>query len=535
MRVGLDFDNTLARYDSVFASIAKKEELVNEEWNGTKQELKSIIQTIEEGDKIWQKIQGQVYGPSMQMAEMFPGIALFLLRCKFQNANVFIVSHKTKYGHFDETKTPLRQAALKWMEGHGFFDKDEFSIPKENVFFTATRKEKVEKIESLDLDVFVDDLEEVFGEDGFPKIKKILFSKEAKNRHHDCVYSNWSDISKSIIGEFSDAEVKNIASIICKIKIKEVEKLKGRGNSLLYKIRDNNNCEFILKLYPDLFSDNRERMITEVSAYNLVKKFNQTPQVIAFNKALNAAVYEWVNGGHLSSINDDHMKQALDLIKNIKTLTVHEKYSLASESCLSIADIISQIEKRYNCLLELKNKQLINFLNETFKPLLDDAIKWSKAQWLNYNLLVYLPINQQVLSPSDFGFHNAILKKNGQVCFIDFEYFGRDDPVKLISDFVWHPGMSLSMKHKKKWLNDTFEIFHEDDSIIYRFKSTWALYGLRWVMIILNEFHKDGWGKRVYADNSLKKNRGNRLNEQLKKASDICENIHENDLECPYV
>ena len=30
MRVGLDFDNTLARYDSVFASIAKKEELVNE-------------------------------------------------------------------------------------------------------------------------------------------------------------------------------------------------------------------------------------------------------------------------------------------------------------------------------------------------------------------------------------------------------------------------------------------------------------------------------------------------------------------------
>jgi hypothetical protein len=50
----------------------------------------------------------------------------------------------------------------------------------------------------------------------------------------------------------------------------------------------------------------------------------------------------------------------------------------------------------------------------------------------------------RTLSPSDFGFHNAIRKTDGTLCFIDFEYFGWDDPVKLTADFLHHPGMALS-------------------------------------------------------------------------------------------
>ena len=36
MRIGLDFDNTLACYDQVFASEAKQENFVPKEWQGTK-------------------------------------------------------------------------------------------------------------------------------------------------------------------------------------------------------------------------------------------------------------------------------------------------------------------------------------------------------------------------------------------------------------------------------------------------------------------------------------------------------------------
>ena len=52
-----------------------------------------------------------------------------------------------------------------------------------------------------------------------------------------------------------------------------------------------------------------------------------------------------------------------------------------------------------------------------------------------------------------------IKKNNKDLCFIDFEYFGYDDPVKLISDFYYHPGMNLNSIQKEYWLSQMFKIF----------------------------------------------------------------------------
>ena len=55
----------------------------------------------------------------------------------------------------------------------------------------------------------------------------------------------------------------------------------------------------------------------------------------------------------------------------------------------------------------------------------------------------------EILSPSDFGFHNSLKTKKDQIIFFDFEYFGKDDPVKLAADFLLHPGMTLNLQQKK--------------------------------------------------------------------------------------
>ena len=72
---------------------------------------------------MWQKLQGRIYGPMMSEAKLFPGVFQFMFRCKHRGYDVFIVSHKSEYGHFDPTETPLRQAALEWMTQNGFFEK----------------------------------------------------------------------------------------------------------------------------------------------------------------------------------------------------------------------------------------------------------------------------------------------------------------------------------------------------------------------------------------------------------------------------
>jgi len=77
MLIGLDFDNTIACYNDVFKSEARKKGLVNKKWNGSKQDLKLLLDSLEDGQTKWQKMQGQVYGPSMQNATLFPGVARY--------------------------------------------------------------------------------------------------------------------------------------------------------------------------------------------------------------------------------------------------------------------------------------------------------------------------------------------------------------------------------------------------------------------------------------------------------------------------
>jgi len=50
-----------------------------------------------------------------------------------------------------------------------------------------------------------------------------------------------------------------------------------------------------------------------------------------------------------------------------------------------------------------------------------------------------LPADETCLSPSDFGFHNALVDPSGALSFLDFEYAGRDDPAKPVSDFFCQP------------------------------------------------------------------------------------------------
>ena len=92
------------------------------------------------------------------------------------------------------------------------------------------------------------------------------------------------------------------------------------------------------------------------------------------------------------------------------------------------------------------------------------------------------------MSPSDFGFHNALRKIDGSLVWLDFEYFGWDDPAKLICDFLFHPGFNLTEKQSRQWLQGCQQIFIADSQLSERLYYSLPLYGLRWCLIILNVF-----------------------------------------------
>ena len=171
MRIGIDLDNTIAGYDGVFGPVARELGLLEDAMDGaTKTDIRDALRSRgDDGERDWQRLQGQVYGKFMSRAEMIEGVGGFLSACRDKGETVFIVSHKTEFGHHDADRVNLRDAALTWMTDKGFFDADGFAIPKESVYFEATRVEKIARIETLGCTHFIDDLEEIFLDPKFPE------------------------------------------------------------------------------------------------------------------------------------------------------------------------------------------------------------------------------------------------------------------------------------------------------------------------------------------------------------------------------
>jgi len=197
-RIGIDFDNTIITYDDVFCRAAKNHGLVEPGFVGGKQAVRDAVRLLPEGELIWQRLQGQVYGKGIAEARMIDGCEAFLRRCRAEFCEVAIVSHKTKFGHYDPDRVDLREAALGWMEARRLFDGD-CGIALDDIYFENTRSEKLTRIATLGLTHFIDDLEEVLTDPGFPpNVKRFLFADDGHDGAQYVVCPTWRDIEERI-------------------------------------------------------------------------------------------------------------------------------------------------------------------------------------------------------------------------------------------------------------------------------------------------------------------------------------------------
>lgn len=203
MRIGIDFDNTIVGYDEVFVDLARRTGLIDDSFRGGKQALRDSLRGREGGELAWQSLQGRVYGAGMTAAKLIDGVDAFLRRCRSSGEGVFIISHKTEYGHGDPEGINLRQAAFAWMTSQGFFADSGYGLLRENIFFDATREEKLARIAALQCDVFIDDLVEVLSEPAFPAgVRRILFAQTRNGNDKELVYCRtWAEIREAVFDD----------------------------------------------------------------------------------------------------------------------------------------------------------------------------------------------------------------------------------------------------------------------------------------------------------------------------------------------
>ena len=202
LRIGIDLDNTLAGYDSVFPGAARERGLLPEGFRGGKAEVRALVRGLADGERQWQALQGRVYGALMSQAQLIEGAADFLDRARAAGAELRIVSHRTEHGHFDPDRVNLRQAAWAWMMNNGFFSPDGFGLHMEEIYFEATRADKIARIAALDLTHFIDDLPDLFEDPTFPEGPERLLLALRGAPISPCyrAYEGWPAITEAVFG-----------------------------------------------------------------------------------------------------------------------------------------------------------------------------------------------------------------------------------------------------------------------------------------------------------------------------------------------
>ena len=174
--IGLDLDNTLVDYEPVFAPVAVAMGLLPADLSHlSKIDVRTHLRGLPDGETLWMRLQGQVYGRHLPRARLYDGVADFLTAMKARGARISIVSHKTRYGHFDPDQVNLWDAMMQWLENQGFFRPTRFAMDRSQVFFEETREAKLARIAALEIDLFIDDLPEVLLDPAFPARTQALW------------------------------------------------------------------------------------------------------------------------------------------------------------------------------------------------------------------------------------------------------------------------------------------------------------------------------------------------------------------------
>jgi hypothetical protein len=288
-----------------------------------------------------------------------------------------------------------------------------------------------------------------------------------------------------------------------------IARLSGGKNNQVYRIDMDAGAPLALKCYFNDPRDGRDRLSTE---WNFLDRAWQSgiraiPQPLLRDRPAQAALYDFVPGRKLvaSELEAAHVDTAAEFIRAIN-LRPDPALPPASESCFSIADHLQIVERRLSRFVALdprapRVEEADRFISATLRPVWD-AVRNRIAREiraLGLDMHSRLADAECCLSPSDFGFHNALAADDGRLVFLDFEYAGRDDPAKLVVDFFCQPEVPVPVRHLDRFIASLAEALKFDAAAMARCRLLLDACRIKWVCIMLNDFLPVGAARRSFA------------------------------------
>ena len=203
LHIGVDFDNTIVSYDTLFHRLAEERSLIPAGLPATKVAVRDHLRAIG-NEPAWTALQGIAYGERMADAAPFPGVFDTLRACLVEGARVSIISHRTKAPIVGEP-VDLHAAARHWLVKQGVLD----FIEAGDVHFELTRDAKVERLRAANCHSFIDDLPEFLCHPGFPTdVRRVLFDPTDAHPPDDrwTTVRSWHDVGARPLEFFAPRE-----------------------------------------------------------------------------------------------------------------------------------------------------------------------------------------------------------------------------------------------------------------------------------------------------------------------------------------
>lgn len=275
-----------------------------------------------------------------------------------------------------------------------------------------------------------------------------------------------------------------------------VEALKGGMNSRVYACRAEHK-RFVLKGYLPMQLGARDRFAAESEFLTYCNQMAPrfVPTLLWVDRAHRCIVMDYLEGETYkegSTPNQQELQAAaeffglinqdLDTAKACVTMDAAEGYIRLTEHLHNIQNRLSEMSVNHlPRQLHPLAKRAITLLQREFDKVAEDT-RAALAHGVVADAMVE---NQRRVSPSDFGFHNALITKDG-VKFFDFEFAGWDDPAKALVDFMLQPKVPV-----KAETNPLLRALDNDlvNSLSLRMELLQPILHVKWCSIIVGFLH----------------------------------------------
>jgi len=332
-------------------------------------------------------------------------------------------------------------------------------------------------------------------------------------------------------GEAPWALANRLSALAGRTEPTAIQRLAGGKNNQVFRV-ETATGPLLLKIYFTDAGDSRDRLGAEWAFLSRLWSLGlvDVPQPLAMIRDPHAALYSFVNGRRPlpSDIDGRAVAQAADfIIAANPTPRDLSALALASEACLSLHDHIATVDRRVGRLQQLDphaplRDEATRLIDERLRPLWGRVRQVALERRGAEDEADAVAEHEIIASPSDFGFHNALVDDGGRLTFIDFEYAGRDDPAKLVCDFFSCPEVPVPFCHFDDFVATLADGLGFGDAFRLRCRHLLDTYRLKWACIVLNDFLPTDAARRAF---SLGGQRAERCSLQLLKAAALLDQV----------